>query len=244
MFLRYGSFSHEVDEAAVVIAKTALLTEAGVPYAILHRWSIRGRLTADDQAGITTAIRNLAEAYSVPGKDISIRFDSGSTSAHQILSSQAVGGVRIIEPPSFPIGDGAQYSTFRDYTIVVEAEVPTGLSGSSFLLWVETINFSGGGPRDVYIETINGPPQLQRVNEFTVFRASQSGSAVGYRGYPIVPGPIWPGAEIIPDRQISYRSPRASGRGSSRSHTEYPVTWSYQFHSAVPLNGLPRRQPS
>lgn len=246
MYLKYGNYTHQLDEAAVNISRQALLTDAQVPYGYKETWRVTGFLQADTAAQVTTAIRALERAYSVHGQNVSLLMNDGSASAHAMNSSDSVGGVIIMEPPSFPEGTGAEYSTFRSYAITLEAEFGTDPSGgtpSGIISWEETVTLSGGGPRHVLLELRSGPPQKQLVSEQTVFRATQTGHAVGYLNWPVVPAPIWPAHEDQPARQVSFDNPEETGYGAFAFRKNFPVSWSYQFHSASLLNGRPTRRP-
>ena len=52
-----------------------------------------------------------------------------------------------------------------------------------------------GGPRKAYFETLRTRPIRQIVNDFTLVRMTQSGSAVGFLSYPFAPAPLWPALE-------------------------------------------------
>src|SRR5690606_3105055 len=115
---------------------------------------------------------------------------------------------------SFPEGRGAEFTTYRNYRLTVEAMLPTGAPESSIISYNETLTFTGGGPRDVMMELRNGPAMKWRVSEQTSYFATQSGSAVGYATYPARPGPIWPFDEDRPARNITFGSPKTMGVGA------------------------------
>jgi len=239
MILKYGSYSHAINEGAITIARDSLVNDANVPYAVLERWRISGMLMPATQtiAGVTTAIQELEAAYVKHGQDLTLYQDDGTTAtAHQILTANTIGGTRVVRPPGFP--QEGEYTTFRSYEIEIEAEIPLS-GGPSILLFEEFLAFSGGGPRDIFIELLNGPPQKQRVNNQTVFRATQSGRAVGYARYPAFPTPIWPQHWDEPAKQRNYGKPKISGAGASQSASEFPIDWTYQFHSAFATSGRP-----
>jgi hypothetical protein len=209
---------------------------------VRERWDIQGRLQAADQATLSAAITALETAYSVPGQDVGFYFDDGAPTTHLIRSADTIGGVRVVVPPGYPQGKGAEYSTFRGYAIALEAELADDRAG--LLNWHETLGFKGGGPQFGFLEPINGLPQKQLLKQFTTFRATQSGEAVGYLGYPSPAAPIWPEAEHINQREIRYELPRRSGPPASASYTQFKVTWSYTFEDAGPLVGSPTPWPN
>jgi hypothetical protein len=242
MYLKIGSYQHPLNEAALVISKTTLLTSAQIPYAVRNRWDITGYLQAADQPSLTTAIQALEAAYSIQGQDVGLYLDDNTPTAHRLISANCIGGVRIPSPPSYPDGSGAEYTTFRHFRIGIEAETATA---TAFLKdWVEVLNFTGtGGPRVVWMEIRNGPPQQQVVSEQTANEVTQTGRGVGYLTYPIPARPIWPNAELQEHRKISYKLPNTIGSGAARRLTDWEVTWSYTFKSDQQLSGAPTPRP-
>ena len=232
MFLRYGNYSHGVGECSVVIQKEGIFSACGQPDGVRERWNIQGCLHANDQAGITTAIRNLQLAYDHQKKDIALYIGSGTLTSHSMNSSTLRGGTRVVVPPSFPEGRGAEYSTFRNYTIVVEGIRPDNNVG--LLTWGETFNWTGtGGVVWGYLQGVSGEPEQQRFQQLSTAMLVQSGQAVGHLVYPAVSPPIMPGpAEHENRRKITQvLAPDNSERRR--------VTWSYTFETLLPITGSP-----
>ena len=249
MRLIYGSYQHDDGEAAVSINRQAKETEAGIPYALTHTWQIQGQLQGTSTTEVRDKILALERAYAVWNRDLRLVASDG-TVLHALPVAGSISGVRVIQPPSFPDGTGAQYTTYRDYTIVVQAEYPYGPAlfdpGSSggYLLkrFSETVSFSGGGPKRTVIETINTPPIEQLVASHTAYRASQSGIAIGYLGYPpvnVIAPPLWP-RYLAEAPKIS----RKSAVVQNGVPTDFEVSWSYEFLSPVPLFGGPNQFPA
>lgn len=245
MYLQYGSYTHALGEARVTIMREALKNAAGDYYAQLERWDIDGRLTAADASALSTAITALEAAYASGGYDLKLLLPDGVTaSSHQLLTANCEGGTKIAKPVSYPVGAGAEYSTFRTYSLSVEGEIPLAVGQNPIVEWRETLAFTGnGGPRFVVIECRNGPPQVQQVSQQTPARCIQSGRAVGYQQYPFPPSPIWPVYEQRDLRQINLTSPETSGSGAGRTYQNYEISWSYSFLAPVPLSGFPNPQP-
>jgi hypothetical protein len=241
MYLKYGNYQHAVGEVAIAISKQALFSEAGLPRGVRERWDVQGQLHAENQAALSAAIDALRAAYAVQGLDLGFYFDDGQPSSHRILSAETNGGVRIVAPPSFPQGRGAEYTTFRNFTLSLEAELLD--PQASLISWSETINLQGGGPQFGFLEPINGPPVKQLLKQSTTYHATQAGQATGMRGYPAVPPPIWPDAEHVNRRQIRYELPQRAGPPGNPTFTNYRVSWTYTFEHSAPLVGLPTNWP-
>ena len=231
MFLRYGTYSHVAGECTLSsIEYSALITENLQVYGTVERWTIDGRLqiadqgtAAANQAAMTVAINALKTAYGTNRKDIGFYDDSGNLTAHSIKSSSATGGVLIVGF-SFPEGGGAEYSTFRTYQIIVEAQfgyqIPGG--GQKLTAWSETVTLMGGGPKVVFLACLTGPPQKQLAHQATTRKATQSGRATAVLQYPTPPSPLWSADELIDVREITYELPPDSTQ-------QRTTTWNYQF---------------
>ncbi|MBL8829556.1 MAG: hypothetical protein JNM18_21435 [Planctomycetaceae bacterium] len=242
MILAYGSYRHALAETGIAIQRETQFATNGVPRALRERWRIDGVLQAESPEMLTRAIHELQHAYSRHAQDLTLYLPDGTTpTAHVILSRDTIGGVRVARPPSFPQGRGAEYSTYRSYTIELEADLPVSRETNLLLRWEEVLTFAGGGPRWVYLATLAGPPVRQQVQESTPYRATQSGRAVGLREYPTPAAPIWLAAWHQDTSTITRRLPRRVGSGAAASETDFEVTWLYQFESASPLVAQPSR---
>ena len=245
IYLKYGSFSHALEEASVSISRQSMLADNGVPYSITTRWDIEGTLITATQADLSTAINNLTAAYSQTGLDAQLLFDDNSQTSHTLLTANCWGGVRVVRPPSFPSSAGAEYTTYRNFAVSLEGEEIIGASGAGILKWEEEVSVKGtGGPRRTVIEVLSCYPQEQVTTTNSVVSATQRGSAVGLFFFPTAPSPLWPDAEQVSERMIAAKGPRAMGSGGNRMYREYQISWSYSFISAVPLvGGIPATQP-
>lgn len=239
MILAYGTFRFGQAEAATTITRQRQLDEAQNPWADLERWQISGKLLnrGGSLATMKAKIQALEAAFSTDGKDLILYEPDGrAETAHALRTRNTFGGVRVVEPPSYPDSSGANLVTYRDFAVTLEALVPVTGTRSAYRSFTEQIQFSGGGPLFHHLEPLVGRPIKQMGKQATVFRAVQSGSAVGLSGSPnpfLIAPPLWPQAELIPQRVITYGSPRRFGN----SFLDYPVSWQYTFESAVPLNG-------
>lgn len=240
--LRYGSYTHPVGEVEVIITSSAERSDRGLLLGLRERWTIRGFLQAADQDALTTAINSLKSAYSQDDQTLSLIYDTGGTTAHSVVPSNTMGGIKIISPVSFPVGKGAEYSTYRQYEVILEAIIVNSvtLSGTARTEeYDESIAYtSTGGPRFVYLNTLQGTPVKQFVNQQTTQGLVQQGRAVGRYAYPTPSQPIWPDAEHVDLRQISYEAPQRTGNIGSQ-FTQWAVSWSYVFESAQELSGMP-----
>lgn len=242
-----GTYLHDDCEVRLSISEQARLGDDGIIYMRDVRWVIEGMLHGTDQAGLHAKLASLLAAYSVHGGDIVLLDNNNNPSHHELISTDrsglAIGGVKIIEPPSFPQGGGAEYTTWRRYTIVIGAEIDVlrNTQDAGYIVLNESFTRTGStsgpgtNPSDVYIHQLAGPPILQRVRTHTAFTGSQNGNSVGRSGF-LVPSPIYPNLLIYPLTQITQGDPRDIGDRTDLNHKrEFPASWSYQYHSDIPF---------
>jgi len=235
MYLKYKSYTHTAGETELSISRETLYSEHDEPWAVRERWDILGRLQITDkgtvaanQTAMTTAINALKTAYASGSGDLVFYDDSGAATSHSMLTASAVAGVKVVAPMSFPEGRGAEYSTFRNYTVSLEA---TFLDSSAGLIsWTESISYRGtGGSEFVYLVPRQGNPQQQWPTQRTPIMVQQQGAATGANGiYPVPPAPIFGlNAEHVSQRDIRREVPQDSSRRRQ-------ITWSFVFEVLVP----------
>ena len=239
MQLQYGNYVHAQGDAEISISREAIVSELGIMYAVKERWNIHGKLYSDSTANVNAMVLALYEAYSVNGLDLIL---VGSN--HGLISGETINGTRVVVPPSFPEGKGAELSTYRTYNLAVEGEY--AYVGESLLLnWSESLTFKGdGGSIWGFLECLNGPPQQQTFQQASVLHCTQSGQAVcipdsahrnDYGTYCQHPQPTFPQWEHTDRRDITYEQP-------SDLYGKRVTKWSFEFSSNQPLEAYPNAQ--
>lgn len=235
MQFAYGNYTHADNEVELQsITRQMVVDATGRAQSIKHQWKVRGVLQAASQAALDSALSNLEDAYAENGHSAVLKLNSGANSVHVLDSSQTVGGVKVVGGVDYPVGDGTEFVTSRTYAITLEAEFPFAPAGR-IIKWQESIRFSGGGPKFVWLETSRGKPVKQKTQEQTLYRAVQSGSAVGYLQRLPPPGALAPQLLITPP-EIEYGNPQRNG---NTLHS-YPTKWTYRMADAAPIVALPR----
>jgi hypothetical protein len=239
MYLKIGSHTFALGQVALSIQSEVEENDAGEPLLVRKRWSGQGLLTTQQRtaaaaaADIDSQVATLNTVL-VNGVDIRLTMPNGTTlSQHQLLSADCIGGTRLVSAgvPTFERAGGI---TNLPFTFVYEGEVPVEDAASLLRSFEETIQFSGGGPLYGHIVTQSGLPVKQLLRRNTVYRAVQSGQAVGYLARPTPPLPIWLGAQVR-GGELTVKSPRRR----VDSFIDFSVAWSFEFESAFPLIGNP-----
>ena len=233
MYIRYGSYTHAIDEASLSISKKRTVNERGVIIGGTETWTISGMLHGNSVSDLTTKINALEAAYARVNQDIYLLDDSYNPTAHYMISSQTVSGVRALVI-TYPFENGAEYTTFRSYTIEVESsyDVDGGGGGgnsnqNNVIEFDQTISWQGtGGPQFIVRTPRYGPPIYQQVSRSTPILVQQAGMALGYRGYPTPPNPIYPRYEHLDRRQITQQFPQVATKEGQR---EFRINWNYSF---------------
>lgn len=195
---------------------------------MLRRVTLNGFIKGDSAAELKTKINAINSLFATDGGDLILYHNGGVViSSHTLTSADSMTGVVVVSGPDYPSGSGVEYATERNYTVTLEATY--ALSNTDDLVaWQEQIRIAGtGGPRRVGVEFTTGSPEVQIVNQQTLMYAQQTGSAVGWSGYPTFWGPA---AALAPyengDRRTeSAGTPTLIG-GVFRN---YPISWFYEF---------------
>lgn len=224
LFLKYGSYSHELAEASVSISQSRRWNDEGVLEEIANTWDVKGLLQADDVAALTTAINRLEDAYLKVDQEAAIRTQTGYTS-HRLRPADW-DSIRCVDL-NYPIGDGAEYTSYRTYSLRIEAKKrPTAADGGDPVIeYSESIEILGsGGPDWMFQAVTSGDWPAATLTEKTPITVVQSGSAVGATAY-IYGVPIFPAAEKGKLRRAMRQTPQKRRPDPSR----YPSSWSYTY---------------
>jgi hypothetical protein len=240
MYLKFGSWQSDDYEATVSVSRENLTNAFGDPYACRHTWRLNGQKQAADTAALMTALQALETAFDGKQLDRDLTLESAGTVLHRLTQQGSFTGIRVVSPVSYPVGEGAQLSTFRDWTVTVSADYALGTGRDVLVSFQETVSYSGGGPVRGVVECVNVEPQEQILRKYSASRAVQSGSAVGLFDYPTVPAPLLGSDKLEFAPQISWGSPKRHGG----QFTEFPVSWVYTFVSARPLSGFATQPPA
>lgn len=240
MIVAWNTYIHQMDETSVVISLLPRYNALGRKQGTVERWRLKGMVFGDTVANVTAAANTIEAAYGDNGGNLLLLDNNGILIHRSLLSNGSIGGVRMIRF-DFPVGEGAEWTTYRNYEIEAEAEYPE--SGGEILDWRESVTTGGGKPRWVIKEPLKGKPIRQQTHERTKYFARQSGMAVGLSDYPDPPAPLWPD-DLHEDREpLTKESPRTIGIGVGQYRTEYIIHWDYEFESIEPLNGSPTEAP-
>lgn len=235
MYFRYGPYRHADNEVAISNVAARPYFIRGRQAGLVRQLTITGEVLATGQASIAAKTREIERAYSVDGGDAALYQDNGAITPHALLNAGSVSGVRVVNFQWLPTLAGFATSTLR-YQVTLEAEYLDS-TGPQIVSYSETLAFIGrGGPLNVYVEPQHGPAIRQTVQQRTLYRATQTGQAVGRLGYPSVNPPLWPQWEVQEQARVQHTSPQ-NNRGFFENYT---VSWSYSFASPFPLAGIAR----
>lgn len=236
MYFRYGSYTHpagEVNLARYLVREKK--SNRGRRISLIHTMFLEGEICAYGQAAITARIEQLIDTYSVNYQDAALYQDDGQPTPHSLFNGRpdCISGVRVVQR-SWPKGDGAEYATGRTFSITIEAEFDA--AESQIIAYEESITIVGNcGPRIEVVELATGAPVLQVLNQKTAQRIIQSGSSIGYGGYVLPFGSLYPTFEHVDRRIEKPGTPAFQGQG----YRYYPFQWTY-FHSlAIPQTPIP-----
>lgn len=161
-------------------------------------------------------------------------FAIDGTTAHELDGGDpnCVTGIRVLRT-SFPSGTAEELATQRTYGVTLRATFAS--CESDLLYWSERLRFIGNcGPRFDVVETFYGPySYLTAIS--TAQRVIQYGRAVGFSGYQLPPGSLFPFAEHQDRRMVEL----TSGENQGVAAIHYTTAWEYHHTSGAPLDTFP-----
>lgn len=234
--LKWGSFSFVQDDPQVQISVRQKYNARKIVELTTVVWDLNGVAVTNAGLGLNcmTTVASYAAALQNNDRDLVLYANDGTTVLHSLLTGSSLGGTRVTAGVEYPKGEGSEIATVRTWHATIEADYPN--TGNNILDWQDKIEYEGsGGPRYVFIPTLNGTPQQQTVYQQTTYKARQQGRSVGFASYVPPAPPMFPNA-VLPERtRIAYSTPQKANRSS---HT-YVVEWAYEFESISPLQGFP-----
>lgn len=232
MQVAIGSFTFDASAVGWTESFVTERNQGGQPVRTRKTVSLSGKIYGASQSALTTTCLSLDTACATPYLDV-ILYDNSGAVARRLPNSGSISGV-VCDSWGYPDGKGADYTTYRNFVAQFSATYGITEAESFLLSFTETLAFSGGGPLYTHVQTVEGPPEKQKLVNQTPYRCTQTGSASGRTGYPPIPNPLFPDA-LVQAGSPSYTAPQRRGT----TLEGYGVSWSYQFESAQPLVGLP-----
>jgi len=216
-------------------------SDSGQPLTQDFTFRIRGVFKATSQAECREKELALKAALKGQSRDIILYTDAGDESAVILKAAGSTTGIQITEGPNFPSTFGPECLEHRRYEFTAVATFPFGVNpdgtgspqelDSVAVSFQESLRMSGGLPRKIFHEDINGEEPLPEITVLrTTYKATQTGSAVGYLTYPMVPPPIFP--DDLIDSEVIPESAPDGVKG-------WKVSWVHSFESNRPLRALP-----
>lgn len=191
---------------------------------------LSGVLHGTDPSDLTQKLNRYQQEFSNQDRDCALLLANGSPSTFHWRSRDTAHGIQVVEF-NFEKNDGAEYTTYKSYTIKLEAEFPN--SRFQLIEWMETMSCRGTGGRIWrYPPVLEGDPEKQTVRERATCVVVQQGRAIGYKETPPVPAPYFPDDEHEEERDIALDYAR-------NGEKEWPVSWRYVFE----LKSRPRLNP-
>lgn len=243
MFFQYGGYTHPANEAKVMaFIVRPELTPRGVRWCSTVEMHVQIEIvvapnlnldTAGAQAYLNNRIIEIIAAYKDDYQDATFYHDDGTPTRHRMTNADSFTGVRI-RHRTWPRSDAGEYATTRTGYVVLEAKYKD-LYSEIWSFQEQVRSVGTGGKRWRAQELVTGLPIATQLNQFTVQRVVQAGSAVGIDGYPLTMiSPLLPLQFEHEDmREFSPGTAQANGQG----FTHYPCSWAFHYTLPSPLAG-------
>jgi hypothetical protein len=242
MLFRYGSYTHPAGRAGVTVQRQALRNEAEQYMGFTETWDVNLQLISrqSTEAAARADIKAQHEAVAAQlydDRDATVFFPNGTTRSHLYRPvSSTTGGIQVDNYSPAPNDyQGASGVTYSSLTFTLRCVVPAANSRLMLVSFEETVEVSPAGRKIGHLETKIGIAQPQTLRQHQIWRYRQTGSAVGFHVRPSVPPPIWPGNLVNSAPQVTFGHPKRI----KNAYINWPISWSYDFESALPLIGVP-----
>lgn len=242
MILKAGSFAFPLGTVELSITRRDRKTAALQDWAEEVTWNVKYRplsQLADSSAAmaaIKTKLDALENALSGSIGNLILYQPNGSTKTHhQLLTSQCIGGIRLIERPSYPEGRNVEGVTMRTVSMTFQGLRVLPNSTAQVQSFEESLDFEPNGTAYGHLEPKFGYPVKQELKKRMVYRAVQRGSCVGIYQRPEPPPAIFPSALKFTKPRVTKGSPERQGD----NYINWPIAWEYVYESAYPLSGSP-----
>lgn len=241
MLCKLGTYEIPHGRCEIARRDTPEFNEAQQLLSNTVRLDCSAALYSDSAANMDKAVKLLLAAFRIERQDFLVLLPGGSQRSQlSLLNAGSIGGVRVVQPPTFESIKNAGYVTWLPYSFSLEAEYPAALSGFLYRDYTETITFRQPVRREAWLLVLHGAHQKQQIRERPFYAATQSGRAVGYLARPSAPRPIWPSAWMNRDQiDLTITSPRPRGD----NYVDFETTWSFEYESDRPLLGYPNAWP-
>lgn len=229
----YGSYQHDHSELAIRSEQHAIFDTFRRRIGEKIRFTCLGVKRAANQAELNTKLEALVAAYRNDYQDFVLYQDDGTTpTILQLRSDQTFGGVKVVVPPSMVSGPWSgqpEFANMKTYFFVLEAETRVG---DGLYAYKQRMLIKGtGGPKWVYSPQQVGDPQIQILQTNTTFWYIQHGVAVGRKGYPDLPPPVYPGIEHANMREVGVDTPEQMVYGGESEL--FRLDWKYFMEATV-----------
>lgn len=230
----WGTYNFTAGACRFGVRQAAVLDATLTPYMYEFDIDVSGRLYGEGDAALSSAETALRTALQRPGQDFGVLRTSGARSASFWANANTIGGNVVVQGPSFTGTTAAEYCLYREFSFTVKNRVGISNANNAVIEFKETVEYEGGEPEYVFKRAINARPQKQLVWYATEYKVTQTGRAVGFRGYPNPARILFPG-----DKTTGPKFTRESPQRHGTNYINYPISWAYQFASATPLVAVP-----
>ncbi|MFG0240090.1 MAG: hypothetical protein ACF8CY_03405 [Gimesia chilikensis] len=225
--MKYILGNYELEHAKLIISQDPVRIGGSLLRLMVIRHSVTGKLRADTQAQLEQKIAAFENVFSSSYvAQVGLYKDDGSPSEHIINNAATLDGIKLIAGPSYPVGDGAEYSLFRTVSFTLQAEVKD--PNRDLIQFQETISVSGGSRPSAWLLPADGTVTEQDRQRLvrTPYVVTQSGSAETYSNVFSFPGALG-GIEL--DEQSQVHAGAEFNQGKLATHR---WQWNYRWTAA------------
>lgn len=218
----YRGYTHADNEVNLVsVNYRTVYSPRRRKLAEIRTMRLQGELVYSDTTTIVQKAAAVIAAYSQDYGDFT--YTVNDVPAHTLTNSAGcISGVKVISK-DFPSGGPEQLATTRTFGVTLQATYD--VSEDNIVSWRESVQVQGtGGPLFTVTNTLIGPV-VDALAPYTALFYRQSGTAVGFKDYPVPPGPLDSNWELGHLRTITNTTGVQQGTGIRY----YTTSWVYHM---------------
>lgn len=229
--MKYILGSYVLENVALQVTHRPIRLSGSLLQMMVITHAVTGKLRADTVSELEAMIFEL-EAALAAGSYLAagLYHENNNPTAHVMRTAATLDGIKLIDGPNYPVGQGAEYSVFRTVQFSIQAEIKN--QNIDLVQFTESISINGGTRPSAWLIPADERiwPIRQRLPRVP-YVITQSGTAETYSLAFAFPDPLFGEPDEV--TKTNTGAEFAAGRQATRKWA-----WSYRSTSIQNPSGI------